>query len=118
MALAIWLPATAHCAIASIPGLKFLACSSSASQAGNQPAPCEKGCCSVEKSQYLRENETVKVMQPDLAALIITAFLNFVPATTSESIQFVASNDPPELVNVWQFIFRTALPARTPSIAS
>ena len=50
--LALWLPATFHCQLESIPGLEFVRC---ASDTSNQSDCSDDGCCAVEKQQYKSE---------------------------------------------------------------
>lgn len=117
LAAFLWLPASAHCQLETIPGLEFLQCS--IESFGNQTAgdDCSQ-CCAVEKSQYRPESagfiaptpEPIAVM-PETTPVIITAL----PIEVSLGILTAA---PPEILSSRHFLSRTALPVRAPSVRS
>ena len=116
IALAVlWVPITSHCKLELIPGLEFLHC------AGDTPTKsnCEGDSCqTVESGAYKTQDNDDLVPLPvvtvDLSVLVPPAEMS-APESGSVGI-FTAS--PPELPKVWQFVYRTALPVRAPSIAS
>ena len=116
IALAVlWVPITSHCKLELIPGLEFLHC------VGDTPTKsnCDGDSCqTVESGAYkTQDNDDIVpllVLTIDVLALVPSADAS---ALESGSIGvFTAS--PPELPNGWQFVYRTALPVRAPSIAS
>ena len=113
MMLVLWLPATFHCQLESIPGLEFVRCSSDTS---NQSDCKDDGCCAVEKQQYRSEQQrqSIPVFLAIPSAPLLTA-ANALPDEVSLGI-FTAA--PPELLKTWQFALRTASPPRAPSFAS
>ena len=112
--LALWLPATNHCRLESIPGLEFLRCASDTENGSD----CDgDGCDTVEKGFYKIENDRPIVPAPVLVAIVSPApLLAESPAPGLVNGQLTSA--PPELLKVWQFSFRTALLPRAPSIAS
>jgi len=112
----MWLPASAHCHLETIPGLEFLRC---ASDSQNSQGHCkDTGCCSAEKSQYKSEQQGVSLLSPDFLPVALTPIagaVNSLPAEVSVGILTAA---PPPLFQSRHFISRTALPARAPSLAS
>lgn len=116
LAAFLWLPASAHCQLETIPGLAFLRCSAD-TQSSHDPCK-DGGCCAVEKSPY--QNASLRVTLPmlDLLPMLCAPLLkvtNTLPAEVSVGILTAA---PPELLATWHFVSRTALPARAPSFAS
>ena len=49
LAASLWLPASAHCQLETVPGFEFLRCSVDTGDA-QQPAKDCSNCCSVEQS--------------------------------------------------------------------
>jgi len=113
-----WLPLSAHCKIETIPGLKWLACQPAGSAQSSPSSHCGTGCCSVESASYSAPaNQSI---HSDLNFVLL--FVNVLAElTVDRPIELVvgpSSDPPPELLTTWQFVSRTALPARAPSIAS
>ena len=111
--LALWLVATHHCQLEDVPGLAFLRCVS--------PAPtnshCEGDSCQVvESGAYRISNTRAYVPVARLVAVIVPAEVLEDSETAEGATAFATL--PPELPRSWQFISRTALPIRAPSIAS
>ena len=111
--LALWLPVTFHCQLESIPGLEFVRC---AAETSNQSDCSDDGCCAVEKQQYKSEQnrQTIPVFLPCSSSPLLNV-ANTLPDQAGLGILTAA---PPELLNTWQFDFRTASPPRAPSFAS
>ena len=116
LAAFLWLPASAHCQLETIPGLELLRCAAD----GQSPkGDCtDSGCCSVEKSQYKSEQQGVSLQLPALLPMDLTPVLDTVNSLPAEVSVGILTAAPPELSATWHFISRTALPARAPSIAS
>ena len=116
LALAVWLPATVHCKLESVPGLEFLQC---ASDSQNPKGNCnDDGCCTVEKLQYKSEQARLKIPSPVLLPVALTPVLDVANTLPAEVSLGVLTAAPPGLFNVWHFVSRTALPVRAPSFAS
>ncbi|MBL9127135.1 MAG: hypothetical protein JNL97_05795 [Verrucomicrobiales bacterium] len=58
LALVVWLPATSHCRLASLPALSFLACGHSDDGTSNETHHADDGdgCASVESASYRSED--------------------------------------------------------------
>ena len=116
LALVIWLPATVHCELESVPGLKFLQC---VSDGQNSKGNCsDDGCCVVEKSQYKSEQARLTIPSPDLLPLPLAPVLDVANLFPLEASLGILTAAPPELHQTWHFVSRMALPVRAPSIAS
>jgi len=119
LAAFLWLPASAHCQLESLPGLAFFQCAvdeQSGCDPGKDCGDC--GCFAVEKAQYKSEQLHLTIPAPDLLPVLFAPLLppsNTLPAEVSLGILPTA---PPPLLKAWQFAFRTALPVRAPSLAS
>ena len=120
LALALWLPATLHCALESIPGLEFLACASEHSSSERQSGD---RCCAVERTIYKNEQVRQTLRVPALLPLppaLPSAVEAELPADSRFGILTTAppGTVPLQLSQRWQFFSRTALPARAPSLIS
>jgi len=112
----LWLPASAHCQLESVPGLDFLRCADE-TPASHQSARDCSDCCVVEKSQYRADHSRLILPTPDLLAVLFTSVVSAadkLPAKVSLPILTAA---PPDLRQRWHFLSRAALPIRTPSLA-
>lgn len=117
--LALWLPATMHCALEAA-GI-------------NSAAPCTEGCRStdhhdvprdacdvVESGAFKPAADTATILPPALLAcrlcfVFLTAPTASLPPPVGVSDRIVS---PPEVARTWHFTARAALPARAPSFAS
>jgi hypothetical protein len=116
LAAFLWLPASAHCQLESIPGLEFLRC---VSDTQNSQGHCnDSGCCSAEKSQFKTEQHRVSLPSPDFIPVPLTPVVNAANSLAEEVSVGVLTAAPPQLLKTWHFASRTALPARAPSITS
>jgi hypothetical protein len=118
LAAFLWLPASAHCQFATLPGLDFLQCSVSA----QSTCAADKGCadcggCSIEKSQYNKTGQ-LRVPLTDLLPLPLAPLPILAKTLPAEVSVGILTAAPPSLLQTWQFTSRTALPARAPSLAS
>ena len=114
--LALWVPATMHCALETVPGLSFLQWCCGSDEAPQAAHDCSQDSCSAVESGFykIEDNPTVA---PGLAALLaLTDSDGFVePPADPPPHSTPASSAPPELPRFWQFSYRTALPPRAPS---
>jgi hypothetical protein len=110
--VALWVPLTAHCSLEKLPGLSFLQCDSDASDRDC----CADACQTIESGLYKVSTNSAVIPMPT-ACVVSTTLMDL-----SES--FSASGEgslrplllPSELPKQWQFVFRTALPVRAPSV--
>jgi hypothetical protein len=110
--VALWVPLTAHCSLEKLPGLSFLQCSSDTP--GND---CNDAACqTIESGLYkISADSAVLPLPPICLVWAVPADLNeSFSASVAEVSRFVSR--PPELPQRWQFVFRTALPVRAPSL--
>ncbi len=114
----LWLPASAHCQLESVPGLEFLQCAVDAQTPGGSNDCSDSGCCAVEKSPYQSGHIRATIPSPDLLPLLPVALTDSADKLSAEVSVAAFVVVPPELPRCWQFVFRTALPARAPSLAS
>ncbi len=119
LAAFLWLPASAHCHLESLPGLDFFQCAVD-DQPGCDPGKdCgDCGCFALEKSQYNSAQLRLMIPSPVLQPVL---FLPSPPpgaALPAEASLGLLTAAPPHLLQTWQFTFRTVLPARAPSLAS
>jgi hypothetical protein len=114
----LWLPIATHCDLANLPGLEFLACCDHSDVAPHQDENCRQDACDVvESGNYKVEERPVSVPAPALLAVFLLPLVPDNPPALQASPN-IATSTPPELPQRWQFVFRTALPPRAPSIAS
>lgn len=111
-----WLPVTAHCQMEALPGFEFLECASHSAPSGDDCS--ENGCCAVESSSYqASRHEDTNVAVVFLHEIPRAAIA--VDVSLQERIHLgILTAAPPELARSWQFVSRTALPVRAPSVAS
>ena len=110
--LALWLVATHHCQLEDVPSLAFLRCASPAPTSSH----CDGDSCQIVESGAYKISETRAHVVAPLVARIAPAVVLENAATAERTTAFKTL--PPELSQSWQFISRTALPIRAPSIVS
>ncbi len=112
--LGLWLGATNHCRLESIPGLEFLRCASDTEANSN----CDgDGCDVVEKGFYKSEESKAVAVAPLFveAVFLLSTAEQIVPPPLIANFSTFAS---PELPGTWQFSLRTALLPRASSLVS
>ena len=111
-----WAPITWHCNLEVLPVLDFLACCSDNAAAPHQDSDCdEDGCAVVESGNYKTQDEHIDVAPPPLVSWLVDLAS---AGPIDETSQSVLATSPPEELRIWQFVLRTALPVRAPSLAS
>jgi hypothetical protein len=118
LAAFLWLPASAHCQLESVPGFEFLQCAADAPTSNGSTDCADSDCCAAEKAQYKSAQLRVKLPLPELLPELPVEF-TFAAKLTLETLSvagLVAAR--PELPHCWQFLFRTAAPPRSPSFIS
>ena len=117
-----WLPMTSHCRLEAVPGFEFLACISEnvchGESKSQQSVPEQSGCCSIEKSHYKSDQLRITLPTPEMLAIAATPSFDLASILPAEVCVGILNTGPPELRSSWQFSFRTALPARAPSLVS
>ena len=120
--VAFWALMTNHCGLELISGLEFLACSPQAEATPHQPTDCgdeNDACATVESGLYKSEPSEISAGKAFFPAVALAvALLSQTDAPEPSADQFLFRCSPPELLKTWQFSFRTALPARAPSLLS
>lgn len=112
-----WVPVTSHCTLESVPGFEFLQCASEDESTSGNGHGCNDSCCSVEFAKYQGPRHQ------DHIPLHVATLVPFDPiadverSLPSEVSLGILTAAPPELPKVWQFLSRTALPPRAPSLA-
>jgi hypothetical protein len=120
--LALWLPATLHCQLETIPGLEFLSCcqhpDGDKGAAQHERDCANDGCAEVESGLYTLEKTQVAPAK----SLLELAPVSIAPTETRPPQDHAAlpdlSSPPPELDSTWHFLVRAALPVRAPALAS
>ena len=113
----LYLPTTAHCLLEHA-GVVVLenCCPASECDREEETVPGPTGCCPIEFAVYFAPQKAV------LTSPLVVEFPSTVHsveiALPEPSILITPTQRPPDLVNSWQFSFRTALPPRAPSLVS
>lgn len=112
-----WVPITMHCKMEVVPGFEFLGCNTNTSESPLANNHCDGNCCSVEAGNYQASSSSQSA--PILFAVILPEPVKALDVEASlprEVSLGVLTAAPPELSVIWQFISRTALPVRAPSL--
>ena len=109
----LWLAQAFHCDTREVPGLNFLGCNSS--NAENEAHSCCGGTCKVVEATQggVLERKRLSEPHPELPPWFTASFLE--PEADHGN---VLADVPPEFPKRWQFLVRTALPVRAPSVIS
>lgn len=109
-----WAFMSIHCKVEGVPALKFLACESQSSNSNSSDHCAQKGCCSFEGAVY--KSECAKLVAPpqNLVPSILLSLLQDMPK--AENAPPILTESPLEFRQSWQFVSRTALPIRAPSL--
>lgn len=114
--LALWLPATLHCRLEGAGlELRWLGCHDHDASAAEHCA--DSTCHAVEEAAYSKVASALRNLPPPSLPLLF-CLLHLQPSTVAtDSSACSAAEGPPELQalrRTWQFVHRTALPARAP----
>lgn len=119
LAAFLWLPASAHCELETLPGFEFMHCAVDKQSPVDGNAGCNDcGCCAVEKSQYRASHIYLNAPVPGLLPILFATRLASFQPMPAEVCVGVLTAAPPELLPSRHFLSRTALPVRAPSLAS
>jgi hypothetical protein len=116
LVLAIWLPATEHCALEAA-GVLPNSCSDgcASSQLGG-----DDGCAAVENAAYKPSSDALKVPTPDLFACECFFCLQSISADVAHEIAPTSGASferPQDWVSTWHFVRRAAPAPRAPSLS-
>jgi hypothetical protein len=115
----LWMAQAGHCSLRIIPGLDFLDCTGAQTSASSSEVCCAGECKSVESRQQRTETRKPLASPKSEVMLCLKGDLAAKALLPSENHRFKTFADiPPEFPKRWQFIERTALPPRAPSVAS
>lgn len=113
--LTLWVPATQHCALEAA-GMEFFA------HCEHDDSSCEDVCASdvcqtIEGASIGGNSHALRVLPPTAHILGFCLLHLIPPPSPVDDEEGVSADDPPEvqiLYRTWQFVRRTALPARAP----
>ena len=112
--LALWVPATGHCQWENVLTLET-ACGEHATTSEPSRDCCTSNCKALENG-FIKSNPQTGA---DINVAILAAvFLLLEPPQTAVAPGEHITSAPPELSPRWQFVHRTALPVRAPSLLS
>ena len=119
--LALWLPATLHCALEAAGCLRAEECCD-----GHTDSACTRDACDTLETGFVKPAALHVVLPPffpDTAARLLDAFCPLLLAPTALLLPpdtgvtgTVAA--PPEVARTWHFLVRAAPAPRAPSLAS
>jgi hypothetical protein len=120
--VALWLPATLHCALEAAGLDDLFHCVNDLHQPCKHAAPSDTpadACNLIEDASFKPANDTALLPPPALCAGLLrfvapnpTLVLTPPPSGLSDRIE-----PPPEVARTWHFTARAALPSRAPSLA-
>ena len=113
----VWLPATLHCQLETLPGLEFLACHAEDSSSESD-SHCDDTCCSVEHAAYRSEHQQQTLPAPRLLPILSSPVLVVSDTLPEELILRAHTSVPLGFPSSWQFSSRAALSPRAPSHVS
>lgn len=117
--LVLWVPATMHCTLETVPGFSFLQWCCGGDAAPEPGHPCDEDSCSAVESGFYKIEDNPGYSAAWVVLALRTAKEWVVEPAADSLADFIpASSSPPELPRLWQFIYRTALPPRAPSLVA
>lgn len=115
--LALWVPATLHCAFGSVSEWDNDLCAAACNHDtdGNH----QDACTVVESGDYMSAANLAHVPMPNLSVIACIACLHARLLDEARPIAPPAwtKDDPAAWVPVWAFVARAALPARAPTLS-
>ena len=118
--IAIWLPAVLHCRIEGFLGLEC--CAEQGSHQSGKQKSCEGDICDALEAGVIKSSTdqiTVAPAQVCLCLICQAITPEFLPLSESSAFaSFQETSAPPEIIQSWHFLSRTALPARAPDCVS
>ena len=118
--LALWLPATNHCALESAGVLGTLACEHEATPEEDCEHTCAADVCErIESASFSKNVKALHVLPPSASCVDLPLLL--APPEREPDRATASRGDPPAvrvLQHTWAFARRTALPARAPDLTA
>jgi hypothetical protein len=114
--VALWLPATLHCALESsgLFGSAAICCTDEHTTAAGDNH-CETDSCAVLESNLVRPVGTDLVVPAPVALACLFCLIEITPETIIvPTVSPERTHCPPELARTWQFVARAALSPRAP----
>jgi hypothetical protein len=119
LAAFLWLPASAHCELETVPGFEFLHCASGLPTTGSADAACDDcDCCAVEKSHYRTSHTGLTAPTSELIPEFFAHQQWVLPALPADVRPGILTFAAVPLLPSRHFLGRTALPVRAPSFVS
>ena len=117
MVLAVWSACTVHCTIENLTaGSTVPCCNDEGGQSGQAPGgPGQCVCSAIQAGGYVTHDKVVSAPVPLLTLSLFVIRCDLGELLAAPGI-VEAALSPPEIAPPWQFCFRTALPARAPSL--
>lgn len=117
--LALWLPATLHCALEAAGFDPFFPCADE-HQVGTHEEATRDSCDVVEGSAFKPSFNTATVPPPEFSAGLPCFSVQLRPLVLTPSVTGVSElvAAPPEVARTWRFLMRAAPPPRAPSSVS
>lgn len=114
--LALWMPATQHCAFGAVTGWIADACDTACNH--DNGATHEDVCTVVEGGDYTPAATLAHVTAPNLTTLACLARLHarLLSEATPIAPPAWTKDDPADWVPTWAFAARAALPGRAPNL--
>jgi hypothetical protein len=118
MLVALWATASNHCRLEQFSCFDFLVCCDHDEAAPHQDAHCDTDGCSFETQLYKTESSRVSVAAPDFSCVVFLLDEGDDLLTAPSANHIHPDAAPMELLRIWHFFHRTALPPRAPSLLS
>ena len=118
LVLAVWAACTGHCMIENSGGAGLPCCNEEGGHSDQAPqGPGHCVCGAIQAGGYVSQDCSLSIPLPlDGVVLFVAAPEHADVPTRPGNVEPAAS--PPRNLEPWQFLFRTALLARTPSLVS
>lgn len=114
--LALWLPASMHCALEKLPVFAFLQSCCGTESDQQESGDCSQDVCgAVESGLYKPEDNSVSVSAAAKTWGSAPGSWGMIPRSAPAQQREHPSPAPPEMASSWQFSLRAALPVRAPS---
>jgi hypothetical protein len=114
----MWVLVASHCLLETLPGFDFLRCSAEAQTCPDENHGCDESCCGVESAGFQAQRYQDFVPTCDFVIIPSDIAVDFERSLPPEVRIGILTAAPPEFCKTWQFLCRTALPVRAPSLTS
>lgn len=119
--VAVWLPATSHCALATATNWIADFCEHVCGSGSHdqEHASHDDGCAAIERGDFTSAVATVSAPTPvwsEIADLVRAQELQRISAASAIAPPAWTKDDPAAWVPAWAFVARAALPSRAPTL--